>query len=199
MPKLRNGKSGWRYPALMWVFVILTMLTVLTYSHWITFFYPVHYRETVIKYSQEYEIDPLLVFALIKVESHFNSEAKSASGARGLMQLMPDTAHWAAEQLDIEGLEDHQLNEPTINLLLGCWYLSDLMREFDGQVPLVLAAYNAGRGNVREWLTKGYWDGSEGQLSKIPFPETRSHVKKVQDEYQIYQTIYRDTDFEEAE
>jgi len=175
----------------MWVFVILTLLTVLTFPRWITYFYPMPHRDLVISYAEEYGIDPLLVFSLIKVESRFSPQATSHRGAQGLMQLMPDTARWAAHRLAIKGFDDTKLTDPEINIRLGCWYISDLNREFNGRLPLVIAAYNAGRGNVREWLIVGIWDGSLENLDKVPFPETRKHIKRVINEYEIYRMIYK--------
>ncbi|NLB18480.1 MAG: lytic transglycosylase domain-containing protein [Syntrophomonadaceae bacterium] len=192
MPRPQTSKSGLRFPVAMWIFIILTLFTILTFPHWITIFYPTPHRDIVIEYSEQFEIDPLLVFALIKVESRFSPEATSSSGAKGLMQLMPDTARWAANQMKITEFDESKLSDPETNIQLGSWYISDLSREFDSRLPIVLAAYNAGRGNVREWLIKGVWDGTEENLYGIPFTETRNHVKKVMNEYQIYRTIYKD-------
>jgi soluble lytic murein transglycosylase len=180
-----------RFPLVMWFFVILTVIIILTFPRWITLFYPMPHQDLVVSYAESYDIDPLLVFSLIKVESRFSTEAISHSGAQGLMQLMPDTARWAANQLNMEGFDDTKLVDPETNIKLGCWYISDLSREFDGRLPLVIAAYNAGRGNVREWLLVGIWDGTVEDVQKVPFPETRNHIRKVLNEYEIYRMIYR--------
>lgn len=188
-PQVRNSQI--QFPLVMWFFIILTLVTILTFPHWITLFYPTPHKDLVVKYADKYDVDPLLVFSLIKVESRFSPEATSRSGAQGLMQLMPDTARWAAHQLGIKEFDDSKLVNPEINIQLGCWYVSDLSREFDGRLPLVIAAYNAGRGNVREWLIAGIWDGSLEDIKKVPFPETRNHIRKILNEYEIYRMIYK--------
>ncbi|MGE5404494.1 MAG: lytic transglycosylase domain-containing protein [Candidatus Saccharibacteria bacterium] len=177
---------------ILWTFIILTLIIVFTFPSWVTLFYPQPNKELVFQYAKAYDVDPYLVFALIRTESQFKSDATSSRGAVGLMQIMPETARWSARQLGIKNYEDSQLSDPRINIQIGCWYLSNLSREFQGQQPLVIAAYNAGRGNVREWLVQGIWDGSLDKIQNIPFPETRSHVKRVLNDYDIYCTIYDD-------
>ncbi|NLW45638.1 MAG: lytic transglycosylase domain-containing protein [Syntrophomonadaceae bacterium] len=186
---MRNSEL--RFPLVMWFFVVMILVVVLTFPRWITLFYPMPHKELVMTYAERYEIDPLLVFSLIKVESRFSSAATSDRGAQGLMQLMPDTARWAAHQLDMEEFDDSKLTDPETNINLGCWYLADLSREFNGRLPIVIAAYNAGRGNVREWLLVGVWDGTLENVKQVPFPETRNHIRKVMNEYEIYSMIYR--------
>ncbi|MGE5422633.1 MAG: lytic transglycosylase domain-containing protein [Ignavibacteriales bacterium] len=191
MPRSHRGNSGFRFSLALWFFIILILITVFTFPKWITFFYPMPHKELVFHYAEEYEVDPYLIFSLIRVESHFQAEATSNSGARGLMQLMPDTARWSARQLGMKGFTEDQLSDPETNIKLGCWYVSDLSHEFRGRLPITIAAYNAGRGNVREWLVAGVWDGTEENLKQIPFPETRNHVQRVMNDYQIYQEIYK--------
>lgn len=183
-------KLSCRCSVVLWVFILMTVAVVLTFPVWIKWFYPTPYEDLVIKYAYLYKVDPYLVFAIMRVESQFNPEAVSGRGAVGLMQLMPETARWAACQLGIKDYAVQRLFEPEINIQLGCWYLSDLCREFQGRLPLVMAAYNAGRGNVRDWLLKEVWDGSLEELDRIPFLETKRHVKKVVNDYEAYRTIY---------
>lgn len=190
MPRSHKGSPGYRFSLALWFFVLLILITVFTFPKWITFFYPTPHKELVFKYAQEYDVDPYLVFALMRVESQFEPEATSASGARGLMQIMPDTARWSARQLGMTGFTEDQLDDPEINIKLGCWYVSDLSREFRGRLPVVLAAYNAGRGNVREWLITGIWDGTPENMKQIPYLETRNHVQRVLYDYEIYQDVY---------
>jgi soluble lytic murein transglycosylase len=190
-PKL--GNQGYRFSLVLWIFLLLILMVVFTFPRWITNFYPQPHKALVFRYSQKYDVDPMLIFALIRIESRFHPQATSKSGALGLMQLMPDTARWAAHQVGLKGFSESQLLDPEVNINLGCWYVSDLSREFKGNLPVVLAAYNAGRGNVREWLISGVWDGSEQNLNQIPFIETRIHVRKVLNDYQIYRAIYENS------
>lgn len=193
MPKVeRHPPAGYRFPLILWFFLILTLLVVFTFPRWIQYFYPLPHKELVYRYAEAYNVDPHLVFAIIRNESQFKTDAESSRGARGLMQLMPETARWAAQKVGLKDYNEARLNDPEINIQLGCWYLSDLSREFKGRLPVVIAAYNAGRGNVREWLMKGIWDGSRENLNDIPFVETRNHVRRVLNDYEIYQAVYEE-------
>ncbi|MGB4508879.1 MAG: lytic transglycosylase domain-containing protein, partial [Syntrophomonadaceae bacterium] len=79
---------------------------------------------------------------------------------------------------------------PQTNINFGCWYLASLSKEFDGQVPLMVAAYNAGRGTVQQWIAGQIWDGDPERLESIPFEETREYVRNVLKNYEAYQVIY---------
>lgn len=152
------------------------------------YLYPLKYRECIIKYADEYGVDPYLVAAVIKVESNFSPEAVSPKGAMGLMQIMPDTARWAAEQMGIENLKEEKLFDPDINIRIGVWYLAGLIKEFE-DIDLALAAYNGGRGNVREWIKSGIYDKDKNP-DCIPFGETKRFVQKVKKAYSWYKRLY---------
>lgn len=152
--------------------------------------YPFNYREVIERYAADYGVDPLLVAAVIRVESKFDPNAVSRRGALGLMQLMPATAHWIGPQLGITELTDEMILTPEINIRLGTWYLANLAAEFNHNRELVLAAYNAGRGQVAGWLAAGIWSGSYEDVENIPFPETRNYVSKVRAAYNRYQALY---------
>lgn len=108
------------------------------------------------------------------------------------MQIMPDTAFWIAKQKGIDNFDIDSLHDPEINIKLGCWYIADLSREYGGNLPLVIAAYNAGRGNVRGWISENVWDGDIKNIDNIPFPETRQYVRNVLKAYEAYKAIYRE-------
>ncbi|NLW07946.1 MAG: lytic transglycosylase domain-containing protein [Clostridia bacterium] len=152
--------------------------------------YPFPYQEIVRRYAHEQRLDPALIAAVARVESKFYVWAESPQGARGLMQLMPDTARQAAAELGLP-FEPDRLFEPEYNLCLGSWYLSHLIQEFGDLTP-ALAAYNGGQGNVQSWLDKGIWDGSSHNLQQIPFAETREYVSRVYKNYRIYRLLYPD-------
>lgn len=154
--------------------------------------YPLHYAELARTYAKAYEVDPLLVVAVMRVESNFDLEARSSKGARGLMQLMPETANWAAEQLGMKLDDPARLAEPEVNIELGTWYLSTLIRNFKGDLPLALAAYNGGQTNVERWLEQRDWSGERETVDDIPFPETRRYVRKVLFTYDWYRRLYGD-------
>jgi len=152
--------------------------------------YPMEYRPIVEQYALAKQLDPLMVAAVIRNESHANPVALSKQGARGLMQIMPETGQWIAEQLKIP-YTDELLWDPEYNIRLGCWYLDNLREEFGGDLVLALAAYNAGRSNVKKWLDEKQWTGEQTTLRQIPFSETRSYVAKVLRDVKIYRLIYR--------
>lgn len=151
--------------------------------------YPVKYSDIVQIYSQKYELDPLLVFAIIKVESNFKPDAVSPKNAMGLMQITEKTGSWGARKLNITKYDNSMLYLPETNIRIGCWYLSTLYNEF-GETDLVLAAYNGGSGNVKQWLGDSNYSASGKSLDLIPFKETALYLNKVKNSYNIYKKLY---------
>jgi soluble lytic murein transglycosylase len=137
------------------------------------------------------DVDPLFVGALIMAESDWNPRAFSRVGARGLMQLMPDTGRRVATSLGVTVSFDDQLFDPALNVKLGVSYLGELSRRFEGRLPLVLASYNAGEDQVHKWWSKRPRDDLEEFIANIPFRETRRYVQRVYVYYAEYQRIYR--------
>jgi soluble lytic murein transglycosylase len=155
----------------------------------IRWYYPLHYRSILVQQASAHGLDPYLVAAVIRTESGFKPDATSSRGARGLMQIMPETGEWAARQLRLP-FSPEMLYEPEYNIRLGCWYLASLRDEFGGDLVLSLAAYNAGRSNVKRWLDERQWTGESHRLDQIPFPETRHYVAKVLRDVERYRMIY---------
>lgn len=152
--------------------------------------YPLKFSEEVNKYSQEFDIDPLLVFAVMKAESNFDRYAASGKGAKGLMQITDKTGIWAAEKIGIKDFSSANLFIPDTNIHIGCWYLSKLKKQFNGDITLAITAYNGGSGRVQEWLKNEELSSTGKSLEKIPFIETDKYVKKVLREYEIIKYIY---------
>lgn len=152
--------------------------------------YPTPYRDLVTRYCAEHNVDPFLVTALMRVESRFRPHVVSEKGARGLMQVMPDTGRWVAQELGMDRFDPQMLHDPGVNLRIGTWYLASLEREFGDDRVVVLAAYNAGRGNVRKWLDSSRWTGRAEEIDCIPFPETRDYVRRVLRLYEAYVRVY---------
>ncbi|MEW6045563.1 MAG: lytic transglycosylase domain-containing protein [Bacillota bacterium] len=152
--------------------------------------YPVYHRDVIEDWAARRGLDPWLVAAVVRVESNFRPTAVSSRGARGLMQLLPDTARWVAEQAGERDFFPDLLFVPEVNVRLGTWYLAELLKEFDGREALALAAYNAGRGNVRRWLAESAWDGTESALGGVPYRETRKFVARVLRLRRIYRWLY---------
>jgi len=144
--------------------------------------YPLEYDHIVTGHAQNYDLDPALLAAVIYRESKFDANAKSSSGAVGLMQLLPDTARGIALHTGGSQFEVADLWDPEINVRYGAFYLRRLLNQY-GNVRLALAAYNAGQANVDDWLANG-----EG----IAFPETRQYVDEVLAARDVYAKTYAD-------
>jgi peptidoglycan lytic transglycosylase len=142
--------------------------------------YPLHYTAIVRERAQAEGIDPALLAAVIYQESKFHPGARSASGAIGLMQLTPSTAKGIALRTGGTAFRVSDLTDPAINIRYGTWYLHDLFAKY-GSLRLVLAAYNAGQGNVDRWRASG---------QGIQFPETRAYVARVEHLRQVYQEAW---------
>ncbi|WP_251421927.1 lytic transglycosylase domain-containing protein [Veillonella agrestimuris] len=149
--------------------------------------YPYEYRQVVEAAAIKEGVPASLVASVILAESKYKNTAQSASGAMGLMQLMPETAHWVAEQMGHGNYTDRQLQEPHTNIELGTWYLAHLLQEFNGDEVQALAAYNAGRGHVESWIKDDNWNG---MIDTIPFPETREYVRNVLTYQERYEVLY---------
>lgn len=152
--------------------------------------YKKEYSEYVEKYAKEYDVDPLLIFSIIKVESNFDEKAKSSSGAKGLMQLMEATATEIANKIDEPLVEQESLLEPEKNIMIGTKYYSELLEMYDENMLLALTAYNAGIGNVNGWIESGIIKKDGSDIENIPYKETNMYVRKIINNYKIYQSIY---------
>lgn len=159
--------------------------------------FPIKYEETVTKYSQAYEIDPFMVYSIIKVESSFDEMAESNKGARGLMQITPTTGKWIAEKLKIKEFNSDDLFTPEINIMMGTWYFSYLTEKFDNNIDLAIAAYNAGPGSVQNWLKDKEISKNGEELNHIPYKETANYVNKFNIAYEQYKELYKTMNNEE--
>ena len=149
--------------------------------------YPFPFLEPIETWSQERQLNPLLVTALIRQESRFMPGIRSSVGATGLMQVMPDTGAWIAKQIK---LKEYQLNDPDDNIKLGTWYLDYTHQEYSGNSMLAIASYNAGPGAVGDWLAKSGQQDPDVFVEKIPYAETKGYVKSVFENYWNYLRLY---------
>lgn len=154
------------------------------------YFYPIRYEEYVEKYSNEYELDKYLVYAVIQTESKFDPNAKSDVGAVGLMQLMEETAKECNEKAEFGYNIPDELENPEVNIRIGCYYLNRLLKIFDDNKELALIAYNGGLGNVEKWLDNEEYSDGQGGLNITPYQETNDYVDKVLRSYKRYREIY---------
>lgn len=150
-------------------------------------FLPLKYESEIEKYSEEYELDPYLVMAVIRAESSFDHKAHSGV-ARGLMQLTDDTAEWISGKIG-EAYYKDMVDVPELNIKMGCYYLSYLSKRYKN-IDTALAAYNAGMGNVSAWLSDKRYSPDGNALTEIPYGETKRYVKRVKILWKIYQKIY---------
>lgn len=156
------------------------------------FVYMWDYQQNIITYSRRNKVDPFLVAAIIKNESNFEHKAVSGVGAVGLMQIMPETGRWIAEQMGLGEYKDSDLYQTKTNIRMGCWYLGELEHEFKNNMALVMIAYNAGRGQTHEWMEKNGWDYDFNDIKAIPFPDTREYVSRVLQDRDKYYLLYKD-------
>src|SRR3954452_9163169 len=149
---------------------------------------PLRHEDVIRQQAADKGLDPALIAAVIYAESHF-SDQTSHAGARGLMQLTPQTARAIAQRTGGVKFTDDDLATPQVNISYGSWYLRHLLDHYGGNEVLALAAYNAGLGNVDRWLVKGGGNGlAPGDL---PFPETRAYVRRVLKARAEYRRSYR--------
>lgn len=157
------------------------------------FIFPLPYRQMIFGEAASAGLDACLVAAIVKTESNFSPGAVSVKGARGLMQIMPETGKWVAGKKGLQGYDPDLLFNPEYNVKIGVWYVAELYREYRGDTVLVLAAYNAGHGNVERWLEQHSWTGERESIDQIPFPETRQFIRKVLFYQQVYRYLYIST------
>lgn len=180
----------------MWKKILITIITVLIICK--TLFlgavyyggknYPINYIEEIQKYSNEYGVDPKVVLAIMRVESNFKSDAVSKVNAKGLMQVLPDTAKHVAKLLNVN-VNSVDLNDPETNVKFGTYYLKYLMQNFSN-MDTVYAAYNGGIGNVNTWLKDSKYSNDGVSLYNIPSAETKNYVNKVNKALKAYEILY---------
>lgn len=182
------GKFAKKFCAIT-LFTIVAMYIVLNLpSIQRKFLYPFPYRNTIEKLAAQYNVDRFLAISVMKVESNFAENALSHSGAVGLMQIMPETANWIAYCLN--ETPNVNLHDTEVNIKYGIWYIAELQDEFFGNDVLALAAYNAGRGNVRHWIETQGWDEKFSDVDAIPYAETRNYIKRVLQCREKYSGLY---------
>lgn len=171
---------------------LLLICLLIFHKPMLKIFFVVDYERIIIPAAEQHGLNPHLLSALIFVESRFDTRAESAKGARGLMQIMPQTGEWAAQQLGFKGIDADDLHDPEVNIFIGTWYLDYLKEKLDNNEILALAAYNAGYGNVQKWRDESIWDGDVNKTEKIPFPETKKYILQIVTLRKIYEYLYPD-------
>ncbi|CAA9366144.1 MAG: GH23, partial [uncultured Gemmatimonadetes bacterium] len=152
--------------------------------------YPLQYRPVFEAEARERGLDLFLVAALTRQESVFRPRAHSPVGARGLMQVMPATGRGLAAGAGISGWDPEMLFNPEINVHLGIRFLAAQMRTYNGNLPYVFSAYNAGPVRVTRWRRFPEARDPELFTERIPFEETRDYVKILTRNIALYRGLY---------
>lgn len=150
--------------------------------------YPDYYKTQILKASDEYSVEPALIYAIIKTESNFKEKATSKAGAVGLMQLMPATFSWLQSHTK-QNIEDDSLYEPDVNINYGTYLLSFLLDRYNSE-ETAICAYNAGMGTVDNWLKDKRYSDDGITLKNIPYKETNNYVKRVIKSRDSYRNLY---------
>ena len=174
------------------IFVAAALLGVgayFGYRQYIIETHPLKYQTYVEKYAAQNGLDKYLVYAVIKTESGFKTDAVSNVGARGLMQIMEETFDWIKYKRDDDGAVYFDMYNAQKNIDYGCWLLGYLYEEF-GTIEATAAAYHAGRGTVNEWLSDARYSPDGVHLEVIPTPDTAHYVDKIKNALQTYKKLY---------
>ena len=172
--------------------VALSVYFVTKYRHDLLYAqYPLRYKEEIVRYSGEYGLEPWHLAAVVRCESSFNPSAESNAGARGLMQIMPETGKWLAGEFgEGESYTDDAIFDVDTNLKYGCWYLRFLKEKFSGDLRTVTAAYHAGQGQVQSWVNSALYSDDGLTVERIPFDSTATYVERVETAYEHYRDMY---------
>jgi soluble lytic murein transglycosylase len=157
-----------------------------TDAYWYGLF-PFPYQQSILQAARDNKLDPLLIISVIRQESSFNPQIDSRVGAQGLMQIVPPTARWVAEQIN---LPNYSLLVPEYNIAIGSWYLAHNHDRYQNNSLLAAASYNAGTGNVHEWLGRYDTNDWDRFVESIPFTETHDYVEGVLGNYWNYMRLY---------
>lgn len=151
--------------------------------------FPLKYEDEITRSASAHGVDPYLVAAVIETESGWDPDAKSGQGARGLMQLMPETAQDMVNKGLVDGslYSADDLEDPAVNIEFGSAYLSYLITYFNGSADRVIAAYNGGMGNVDDWVQQ-----DTSLHNAITFPETQAYLIRVNNAHDRYRQLYPD-------
>jgi soluble lytic murein transglycosylase len=152
---------------------------------------PLRHDDIIRQQASDKDLDPALIAAVIYEESRFRDQTSHA-GARGLMQITPETADFIADRSGGVRFRQSDLASPQINIAYGAWFLRYLIDHYDGNETLAVAAYNAGQTNVDGWVERAGGPETFDAARDVPFPETRAYVANVEDRRGEYREHYAD-------
>lgn len=191
-PERRKGKKGKVFLGLLLFVAAAAVALYCAKDMLLQQFYPLSYYEIVMEQSEKNDLDPTLVYGIIRAESSFDTNAVSRADARGLMQMTPQTFEWVQTMIpDSENLTADDLFDPKVNIQFGCELLSLLLSHYENE-SAAICAYNAGIGNVDSWLENPEYSSDGVTLDEIPFGETREYLKRVTQNREMYRDLYPD-------
>ena len=155
-------------------------------------FYPVPYRDSLLKHAPSRNVDPRFVLSIARQESRFQVDAKSVAAARGMMQFIPATANQIAGELKLTNFAQDDLYNADTAILFGSQYLSNLFKLFPNQPQAVAGAYNGGEDNLARWIARSRSTEPDRYVPEIGFSQTKDYVYKVLANYWSYQRLYND-------
>lgn len=174
------------------IFLLIVVFVVCALTFGVVYFgmkdYEQPYVDLIETYAEQNKLEPTLVAAIIKTESHFDPEAVSPVGARGLMQIMPDTGKWIADRMGLEYNED-DLFEPELNIAMGTYYFKYLFDRFLSEDRAIMA-YNGGLYNVDNWILNETITDDTDTYENIPSGETRDYIRKVKENKEYYDVTW---------
>ena len=180
------------FKKLMLALLLIILICIVVLWIYKNVFFPRKYKDIVEQASSIYNVDPNLIYSIIKQESKFNKDALSKSGAKGLMQIMDATAQDMVKNVaNIDG-NNYDIYDPYTNIFLGTKYVSYLINHFDGNYYLAITAYNAGMGNIKSWLDKPYNEYTTyfDVYDCIEYTETKNYLTSVIYNYDYYTKLY---------
>jgi soluble lytic murein transglycosylase len=152
--------------------------------------YPVLFRAELIRSAKSRGIDPRFVLAIMKQESSFRANAKSPAAARGLLQLVYDTAVKYNKKAGYNNFQADDLYQPSVNIAIGSVYIAELKDEFGGMYEAIAASYNGGEDNAARWLERSRPKEPGVFASEVGFAESKNYVFKVMNNYRVYRELY---------
>lgn len=185
-------KKHWIKRLIIFTLIIIAF-TIIIVSIFKAFVYPRKYKEIVEKAATKFGVDPNLVYAVIKQESKFNKTAVSKSEAKGLMQIMDDTTKDMVKDIDTIDEKNYNIYDPYTNIFIGTKYISYLIKHYEGNYYLAIAAYNAGLGKVDSWLDKPHSEYTDYTMvmDLIEYAETKNYLTAVITNYNNYIRLYQ--------
>lgn len=152
--------------------------------------FPAPYADALVRASKQQKLDPRFVLSIMRQESSYRPRAKSAAGARGLLQMTPDQAAKYAPAVNLQNVSEDDLFKPEVNILLGSAYLGELHRMFPGLPEAIAASYNGGEDNVARWVVRAVHKDPGIFTSEVGFNESKDYVNRVMANYRTYKILY---------